>query len=73
MSGVMSTECAHLQVVGATALRLDGDTRLVRSQETNMGDILSDAMVASIARTQFSVVPPPDGPRRGCARAAFQS
>jgi len=43
-------------VVGATARRLDGDTRLVRSQETNLGDILADAMVASIARTMFSQV-----------------
>lgn len=47
---------APAQVVGATARRLDGDTRLVRSQETNLGDILADAMVASIARTMFSQV-----------------
>jgi 5'-nucleotidase len=42
------------QVVGATARRLDGDTRLVRSQETNLGNIIADSMVASIARTMFS-------------------
>lgn len=45
-----------MQVIGSTARRLDGDTAIVRTRETNLGDILADAIVDNIAATQFSQV-----------------
>lgn len=47
------------QIIGATADKLEGTRELVRSQETNLGDIVADSIVANIAKTGFSQVPRP--------------
>lgn len=60
------------QIIGSTANKLEGTTSLVRTQETNLGDIVADSIVASIAKTGFSQVTatraPPQASGDQCVR-----
>ena len=46
-----------MQVIGQTAVLLEGSpSSVVRTRETNLGDIIADAMVDNINGTDFAAV-----------------
>jgi 2',3'-cyclic-nucleotide 2'-phosphodiesterase (5'-nucleotidase family) len=46
-----------MQVIGQTAVLLEGSpSSVVRTRETNLGDIIADSMVDNIAGTNFAAV-----------------
>ena len=50
VQGIINTynqqvNAVHAQVVGKTAVRLEGDRALVRTAETNLGNLITDAMM----------------------------
>ena len=46
-----------LQAIGQTAVLLEGSpSSVVRTRETNLGDIIADAMVDNINGTDFAAV-----------------
>ena len=56
MGGGQPRSCTT-QVIGQTAVLLEGSpSSVVRTRETNLGDIIADSMVDNIAGTNFAAV-----------------